>query len=411
MRRLAKLGLLTLVVGLFLASCSSKGCTDIDCTNYDAKAKEDDGSCNCEEEVVDTTDTTATDTTTNTNEYTVPTTYTFVDAAGNSTVYYGGQSERLSMMAEMTTYMKTGNTAGTVLDAQLLKDMYSNENDAFTDTTLNASSKQVKSKTYSDVQLAFEDLMDSMAVASAADAVGSNGVAGIVTSGDGAKTYLMDANGFEYTQLIEKGLMGALMYFQITSIYLADDKIGSSVDNVTQSDTAAGKYYTSMEHHWDEAFGYFGVPVDFPTVTSGVQYIGKYSNEVDAIMGTNKKLMDAFLTGRAGISNDDMVAKDAAVVTIRKEMELVFGAVAIHYLNGGIANIGDDAIRNHQLSEAVAFIQGLQYNVDRTITDEKIIAVLALIGDNLYEVSPTMLNAAKDLLSTELGLDAVKDNL
>ena len=73
----------------------------------------------------------------------------------------------------------------------------------------------------------------------------------------------MDANGIEYTQLIEKGLMGAVFYYQITNVYLGDGKM--DVDNADQVDPDNGKYYTTMEHHWDEAFGYFSDAVDFPT--------------------------------------------------------------------------------------------------------------------------------------------------
>ena len=51
---------------------------------------------------------------------------------------------------------------------------------------------------------------------------------------------------------------------------------------------------TDMQHHWDEAFGYFGVPTDFPTNTEGLVGLGKYCNKVDAQLGCNKIIMDAF---------------------------------------------------------------------------------------------------------------------
>ena len=51
--------------------------------------------------------------------------------------------------------------------------------------------------------------------------------------------------------MIEKGLMGACFASQMTSNYLAGI---SSDDNIEIVD---GKYYTEMEHHWDEAYGYF----------------------------------------------------------------------------------------------------------------------------------------------------------
>jgi hypothetical protein len=38
--------MITVLAGLGLSSCSKPGCTDIDATNYSAKAKTNDGSCN-----------------------------------------------------------------------------------------------------------------------------------------------------------------------------------------------------------------------------------------------------------------------------------------------------------------------------------------------------------------------------
>ena len=37
----------------------------------------------------------------------MPTTYTFTDASGNNTVSYSGQTARLDMLGEMTSYLKT----------------------------------------------------------------------------------------------------------------------------------------------------------------------------------------------------------------------------------------------------------------------------------------------------------------
>lgn len=327
----------------------------------------------------------------------VPTTYAFPN------VSYTGQTERLDMLEEMTVYMKTGNTAGTVLDAQVLKDMYANENNPFSFT----SSKQLKSKTFSLDTDMFENWMDNMALASKSTLAGSNGVAGVVESNSGGKQYLFDENGIEYTQLIEKVLMGAVFYYQASSVYLGEDKIGAGVDNETIIDGEG----TDMEHHWDEAFGYLGVPMNFPANTDDARFHGKYCNSRDALMGTNDRIMDAFILGRAAISEKDMDIKDQQVPVIRQAWEDVIAATAIHYLNGGNADIADDALRNHQLSEAIAFTRSLKYNVSKRITETQIDQVLNLIGDNLYEVTSADLIAARDLLSSVYGLDSIKTQL
>lgn len=331
--------------------------------------------------------------------YTIPTTYNF------SNVTYTGQTQRLSMLDEISTYMKTGNTMGTILDAQKMKDMYSNTANPFSDTTLNSSGKQLKNKTYSLDQSLFDAYFDSLAQASQSTVAGSNGVAGVVTSSsDPNKKYLLDKNGIEYTQLITKGLMGAIFYYQVTSHYL---------ENITTDDntTVIAGEGTAMEHHWDEAFGYFGVPIDFPTNTTEIKYWGSYSNKRDAVLNCDAILMNAFLKGRAAISNKDYTARDEARTVIRDTWEKISAASAIHYINAAKTHLTDDAVRNHELSECLGFIQSLKYSVTKKITDAEITQVLDYIGNNLYNVTTADLDSAKDLLSSVYGLDDVKDSL
>jgi len=335
------------------------------------------------------------------SSYDIPTTYNFAN------VNYSGQTDRLNQLSEMTTYMKTGNTAGTVLDAQVLKDMYANENGNGNGNFSFSSSKQLKGKTFELDQALFEQYMDIIATASASAIPGSNGQAGVVVSNDGTKNYLFDANGIEYTQLIEKGLMAATFYYQSSTFYLSDDQIGATVDNETVENGEG----TPMERHWDEAFGYFGAPIDFPTNTDDARFHAKYCNSRDALLGTNAKLMGAFLKGRAAISNKDNDTKNEARDEVRQYWELVIAATAVHYLNGGMSNFTDDAIRNHELSEAIAFVGALKYNSEKTITNTEINNLLNTIGSNLYEVSMADLAATRNELSTIFSLESVKETL
>lgn len=331
--------------------------------------------------------------------YTVPTAYNFTN------VNYTGQTQRIAMMDEISTYMKTGNTAGTVLDAQLMKDMYANTGSPFSDSILNTSGKQLKNKTFSLDQSMFEGFFDSLALASQSTVIGTNGSAGVVvSSSDPAKKYLCSANGIEYNQLVTKGLMGAVFYYQATSYYL--ENIATD-DNVTVT-TGEG---TAMEHHWDEAFGYFGVPADFPITLTGLKYWGSYSNQRNAVLGTNATIMNAWLKGRAAIANSDYTARDEAKTTIRDNWEKVCAASAIHYINAAKTHLTDDAVRNHELSECLGFIMSLKYSTVKKITDTQLAQVQSYIGTNLYNVTTANLDMAKDLLSTVYGLDSVKDTL
>ncbi|MFT7449777.1 MAG: hypothetical protein ACI9VN_000485 [Patescibacteria group bacterium] len=186
----------------------------------------------------------------NAETYTVPTTYDFEN------VSYGGQEQRIGQLAELTSYMKTANVANTALDVDRLKAMYANDPTLANWNGTYEDSKQIKSKTFEQVQGTFETLLEDMAATSQPGSLG-----GVVSSANGEKNYLLNENGVEYTQVISKGLMGALLYYQAVEVYLGDGKMGS--DNVTVTEGEG----TEMEHAWDEAFGYFGVPKTFPADT------------------------------------------------------------------------------------------------------------------------------------------------
>lgn len=331
--------------------------------------------------------------------YTVPTTYNFTN------VTYTGQTQRISMLDELSAYMKTGNTSGTVLNAQKMKDMYANTGNPFSDTTLNSSGKQLKNKTFSLDQSLFDAYFDSLAQVSQSSVAGSNGVAGVVVSaGDPNKKYLLDKNGIEYNQLIAKGLMGAVFYYQAVSHYLENIAADDNANVVTGEGTA-------MEHSWDEAFGYLSVPIDFPANTTGIKYWGSYSNQLNGVLSCNATMMNAFLKGRAAISNKDNTSRDEARTTIRDTWEKICAGSAIHYINAAKTHLTDDALRNHELSECLGFIRSLKYSTTKKITDTQLTEVLGYIGTNLYNVSVTNLDNAKDLLSTVYGMDDVKDAL
>lgn len=345
------------------------------------------------------------------NGYTVPTTYNF------DNVSYSGQTNRLDMMAEITTYIKTAHVSGAAaLDATKLKDMYGdNTGNHFTDAALNASTKQLKSKTVATEQTNFEAYMDAVAVASqSTNQVAADGTAGIATNNAGNKTYLFNERGIEYAQIIEKGLMGACFYYQGTAVYLGDGKM--NVDNETVEPGEG----TEMEHHWDEAFGYLGVPKDFPTNTSGLVFWGKYCNKHEAVYPLNQKMMDGFLKGRAAISAKDLTTRDAQRVELKKQWELVVAATALYYLNKGKDDLTtDQAAAFHSLSEAFGFIMSLKYGANAGISEANVNTILTdLFGNsnptlaNNYNVTVKKIEAAKiAIVASITELASVKDSL
>lgn len=348
----------------------------------------------CEKET--TTENTTTD---------LPTTYNFEN------VSYSGQTNRLDMLFEIIDYAKTANS-GAEISAMQLQDMFSNANYTWAQNDLNSSTKQLADKIADGEQSTMGAFFNDLENASKSKTPGQNGTSGLVTSNNGAKTYLFDSNGHEPIQFIEKVSMGVVFMNQITNVYLTDGKM--NVDNET---VEPGKG-TAMQHHWDEAFGYWGVPINFGTdgfifekEAAYDRFWGKYTNGRNALLQSNAKLMQAFIKGRAAINTKDYTTRDAAITDINREFSLVQAGTAIHYLNSANANIGDDALRNHALSEGLAFAYGLQFNKQNGLTESEFETIFDDAFENFYEITSAEMTAAIDALATKYNLNDVKASL
>jgi hypothetical protein len=168
--------------------------------------------------------------------------------------------------------------------------------------------------------------------------------------------------------LVEKSIMGATFYFQATGVYLSEEKTGDAVDNTTVKPGEG----TPMEHHWDEGLRLPGRAARLPGQHDRIAFWGDYVNRRNAKLGSNAKLMDAFLKGRAAISNKDMKAKNEASPAIQEEWEKVSAATAISYLNRAKTSITDDAVRNHVLTEAIGFVYALRFNPAKKISNAQV---------------------------------------
>lgn len=351
-----------------------------------------------------------------------PETYTFT-RDGESTVSYSGQTDRLNMVAEMKDYLKRGDQ-GEVLSEEALLDMFENAGGNGGGHFSFTSDRQLKNKTFApdlDGRF-FEDLFARAAAASAAGNTGvvaTDGTAGLLIRENSGNTILVDANGHEFTQLIEKGLMGAVFYNQIFNTYLTDDRIGEDVENVELVD---GENYTPMEHHWDEAFGYWGAPIDFTSPwpearEDEARFWAHYSDVADDELGTNEILMDAYKEGRAAIVNNDPATKNAQRDILYEYHELVAAATAVHYINLTLQYLDEGKVGEafHTLSEAWAFTNALRYSPRRKISLDQIEAILESdfgADGNFWNVTAAGLNEAKaTLVSVYPRLDPVQDDL
>ena len=355
-------------IALSVTSCAKKGCTDPTAANYDSVAEEDDGNCDY--------------------TYNVPSEYAFTDGDGNSTVSYSGQTARMDMLSEMVSYLKTANNDPAVtLSATDLLAMYDNSYNGWSDADLVGNGKQLKSKTALDdagIQSMFEGWMNAAAAATPS----SN------------TSYLQDASGLEWTQVIEKGLMGACFASQMTSNYLAGI---SSDDNTTIED---GKYYTEMEHHWDEAYGYFTDAPDYPTNGTD-RFWGKYANKsyLEDNIGSATDIATAFRTGRAAIASGNMSDALAQAEIIKTETKQMVAGMALHYLNDVKAQISsgtaDQSSINHSMSEALAFIFGIQFITDNP--DMSSADVMALVN----QIEPSVAGFSQNTMNINTVIDQV----
>jgi hypothetical protein len=324
---------------------------------------------------------------------TMPTSYDF------SGVDYSGQTIRQDMLQELVDYMKMANTPGVQLDATKMGNMYKNESDPFASEDLNSSDKKLYDKTAFVDQVQFEDWMISYAADTQASTneEGSEGTPGVISSTSGDKSYFFSGEGKEYTQLIEKGLMGAVFYNQIVNTYLNDAKIGTGVA------------LADKQHHWDEAFGYLGMPEDYPN--GDARFLGKYIVAREELLGSASKIMDAMIAGRFAINQGDDEEKNKQAAIAIVELEKAIAATAVSYINSAVENLADKSLSFHALSEAQAFAMSLKYNDNKTISNEDLNTVMEILESDFYQISTTELAAAKKILVDTYNLADVAETL
>jgi len=340
--------------------------------------------------------------------YTIPSTYEF-----GANMDLTPATKRIAMLRELVTYVRSTHnpTTNIVISEDKLKAMYANTGAPFTDAGalgLNSAGFNLKEKTSNakNFQTYVNTLFAEAAVASQGTVSGSNGVSGKVlgpapSSPTAAQSvYLLNAQGFEYKELIEKGFMGSFLYAEGCTLL---KNIGT-YDNTT---VIAGKG-TAMEQAWDQAFGYFGVPVSFPTSTANLSYWGSYCNSVNPAINSNSTMMNAWLKGRAAIRAKDAAARDAARDVLLSNWEKIAAARLISYLKQAKSNYLNDGARSHALSEGIGFIRAFGYNPAKTIAEADISTLENYIGNNLYTTTLADIDQAIGKTATVFNLDASK---
>ncbi len=359
------------------------------------------------------------DATTTSTTVETPASYSFL-RNDESTVAFDGQTTRIAMAEAIVSAMNDFDGTTT----ELLLDMYANNNNPFTDPSLNESSKSVKSKvaasqdyfssqaaTAATIRAQFEDyfMRQVNEVFPAQMTVAAPGVAGQID--DGSNTRYINAIGLEYDQAVAKGLIGALMLDQTLNNYLSPDVLDQATNRVDNDNgvLVEGKNYTNMEHKWDEAFGYvYGASPDpanaNATVGADDSFINKYLGRLEGdedFAGTATALFDAFKLGRAAIVAKDYELRDLQANRIQDILSELIAIRSVYYLQQAkIAFANNDlGAAFHDLSEGYGFIHSLQFTKD-TNTNQPYFSraeVLDFIdqltqGDGFWDVTATTLD-------------------
>ena len=317
------------------------------------------------------------------NEIATPIEYTF-ERNGESTVSFSGQTTRIRMAEEMNDAFFDP----TISTVESLNAMYTNEEgaDNFSSDALNSSGKNIKSKVATSIDFFAANTVESAQIQQdfetfiagqvnevfpAWNSLASKGVPGQIAEGSTAR--YVNAKGLEYDQAFVKGLLGALMTDQMLNNYFSTAVLdaGQNVENNTNEVTEEGKSYTTMEHKWDEAYGYiFGNapnPAN-PLLSVGEddsylnKYLGRQEDDPD-FAGASQRVFDAFALGRAAIVGKDYVLRDEQIEIVREEISEMIGFRAVYYLQIAKVQFNNNNIGAalHDLSEGYGFIYSLRF--------------------------------------------------
>lgn len=362
----------------------------------------------------------------NTTTVSTPETYTFT-REGASSVSYGGQTTRIQMGEEFITALKDNTKTELQLDAMFAHEAGNND---FSNADLNASGKNIRSKTAASsdyfssnttaatqIKAQFDSWIATQVseVFTNWNANASAGNAGQIQEAGGGSVRYVNGKGLELNQAINKSLIGGLMADQMLNNYLSESVLDAG-DNIANNNAGVledGENYTTMEHKWDEAFGYlYGNEVSAQAPQLGVDsFLNKYLSRVEGdsdFTGIANDVYNAFKLGRAAIVAKNYSVRNAQADIIREKISTVIGVRAVHYLQQGKANLGtDNASAFHDLSEGFGFVYSLQFtrnpNTDQPYLSKAEVDGFIdqlMAGNGFWEVTTTTLDTISETIAS-----------
>ncbi len=282
----------------------------------------------------------------------------------------------------------------------------------------------------------------------------SNGDIPLDPSGAPVPAVFVDAEGRDYQQLTQKFLLGAIAFSQGADDYL-DDDIEDKGLNSDHSAVAEGKPYTTLEHQWDEGFGYFGASVGYGSWSDAD--IAEYeamdadgNGEIDLLTevcwgaSVNAAKRDAgsstgvdltaeawegFHGGRtllAETAGTELTAEQMTELQAHRDQavsawEAALAATVVHYVNDTLQDMGDMGTEDYSFgdhakhwSELKGFALSLQFNPRSPLSDSDFATLHGHLGtapvlegasEQTQADYATDLLAARELIGTAYGFD------
>ena len=353
---------------------------------------------------------------------------------GESTVSFTGQTARIRMAMELNDAMMDFDNSTEELLLQMYRNQTADGGDAnpFSESSLNEETKSVKEKvaasadyfssnTAASAQIKsdFEEWISAQVneVFPNENVLAEPGVPGQIA--DGSTARYVNAKGLEYDQLVAKGLNGALMADQMLNNYLSTSVLdaGTNREDNDNEVLVNGSNYTTMEHKWDEAYGYvFGNAANtanpLPNLGDADDFLNKYLGRLlgdPDFENIPQEIFDAFALGRAAIVAGEYDIRDQQAQIIREKISEMIGIRAVYYLQSA-KNLLDQESPDyggafHDLSEGYGFIYSLQFtrvpNTDQPyLTKTEVDGYLTQLtdGNGLWDVSLETL----DTMSNEI---------
>ena len=343
---------------------------------------------------------------------------------GVSTVSFSGQTARIGMATELLAAMQDLDRTSIEL-----AEMYANQTPTgedvapFSDPALNSSTKSIKSKIAASADFFSSNTVEGAAIKEtiqsyieeqanevfvAKDEQASARQAGRLT--DSESTQLVNAQGLVLDEVVKASISGALMIDQICNNYVSTSVLdaGTNVEENNQGLVEAGKPYTTMEHKWDEAYGYLfgatGIGQESEPLLNDDPFLNALLTEINGDTDFNTIADDVFYAlaeGRASIVEQNYELRNIQATIIKEKLALVIAVNTVKALQLGKQNLNNNlqATAFAELSKAYGLIQALRFlrqpNSNQSIFSNAEVSDLKeqmISGEGLWDITPATID-------------------